>query len=220
MKSAPFNSCDYLCEKCSETEECTIYALLKEKARSKRTPGQAGTRPAVFLEDVKESLDEAMEMLQEMAAELDIELDETAGLAELDEHYIDTDELYQLSLTFTLKVHAFLKRIERLVKTRNKDAFEDIAWHHTIVSVKIHRAVASDYDGLSEDAIASAGVALKSLAKCIDALTLIGKTCAAAEEESRVLFNTAVEVKRQVAKRFTPPPDAALQSSPGDYVIE
>ncbi len=208
MKSAPFNSCDYLCEKCARTEECTIYALLKEKARSKRTSDEAGARPTVFLEDVKESLDEAMEMLQEMAAELDIELDE-AGLEDLDEYYIDRDELYQLSLTFTLKVHAFLKRIERLIRNRNRDAFEDIAWHHTIVSVKIHRAVASDYNGLSDDAVASAGVALKSLAKCIDALTLIGTTCASAEKESRVLYNTAVEVKRQVSKRFTPRTDSA-----------
>lgn len=203
MKSAPFNSCDYLCEKCAQTEECTIYALLKEKAQSKRSPGKPGERPAVFLEDVKESLDEAMEMLQEMAAELDIELDD-AGLDDLDEYYIDKDELYQLSLIFTLKVHSFLKRIERLIRSRNHDAFEEIAWHHTIVSVKIHRAVASDYNGLSDDAVASAGVALNSLAKCIDALTLIGSTCRSADEESRVLLNTAVEVRRQISKRFTP----------------
>jgi hypothetical protein len=210
MKSAPFNSCDYLCEKCARTEECPIYALLKEKARSKRTCGEAGAPPAVFLEDVKESLDEAMEMLQEMAAGMDIEFDD-AAIEDLDECYIDRDELYQLSLTFTLKVHTFLKRIEGLIRSRNRDAFEDIAWHHTIVSVKIHRAVASDYNGLSDDAIASVGVALKSLTKCSDALTLIGKTCASAEQESRMLLNTAVELKRQPANRFTPRTDKALQ---------
>jgi hypothetical protein len=77
-----------------------------------------------------------------------------------------------------------------------------------MVSVKVHRAVSSDYDGLSDDAVASAGVAVKSLAKCIDALTVLGGTCALAAEESRVLFTTAHEVKRQISKRFVLRPDA------------
>jgi hypothetical protein len=204
MSGSPFNSCDYLCEECSETENCKVFALLREKALSKRLSGAVRNGAVESLEDVKESLDETIELLNRMATELGMSLEGTDEVDDLEQNCIDNDDLYQLSLAFTMKTHAFLKRIEPFVKSESDEAFRDAVWYHTMVSVKTHRAIASDYDGLSEDAMDSAAVAIKSLTKCIEAFRLIGKDCSPASRESGSLSKTALEIRRQVRRRFSP----------------
>lgn len=202
MNGSPFNACDYLCEKCKETENCGVYAVLREKATSKQLTGKAEDQPGSFLEDVKESLDEAMEMLEKIAAVLNIDLNDIEDIDNLDRYYIDRDELYQLSLTFTTKTHAFLKKIEPHMKPETKDAFEDLIWYHTLVSVKTHRAISSDYEGMTDDAINSASVAVKSLIKCIQAFGIIEQRYLVASEECRSLSRTAVSIKGEIQKRY------------------
>jgi hypothetical protein len=205
MKNPPFNACDYLCEKCTETEHCKVFAILRQKALSKRLNGKMADNTDAFLEDVKESLDEAIEMLEKMAEDLDIDLGAVPfeDNHDLNQFYVDKDELYQLSLTFTVKTHGFLKKIEPLIKSNTREAFDDIVWYHTIVSVKTHRAVSSDYEGMSGDAVISADVALKSLRKCIDAFRWIADRCIFASDECCILSNTALEITRQIQKRFS-----------------
>jgi hypothetical protein len=203
VSDSPFNACDYLCEKCSETQNCKVYALLEEKALSKRLKGSMKDPTGTSLEDVKESLDETIELLKKIAADLGIPLEETADdMDGLDEHCVENDELYQLALTFTLKSHSFLKKVEPLVRQGTQEPFDDLVWYHTIVSVKTHRAISSDFDGLSEDAVNSAKVAMKSLAKCMNAFDLIGKNLSLVSEEARTLSSTALAVKQRIITRF------------------
>jgi hypothetical protein len=155
------------------------------------------------LEDVKESLDETIELLRKIATDLGIQLDDMADdMGGLDEQYVENDELYQLALTFTLKSHSFLKKVEPLVQHNMSEAFEDLVWYHTIVSVKTHRAVSSDFDGLSEDAVNSAKVAAKSLTRCVTAFEHIGKNLSLVTEEARTLSSTAVTVRQRIVTRF------------------
>ncbi len=203
MTNSPFNACDYLCEKCTERQNCRVYALLEEKALSKRLKGSMTDPTGASLEDVKESLDETIELLKKIAGDLGIHLDEmTDEMDGLDEQYVENDELYQLALTFTLKSHAFLKRIEPFIQQGVREAFEELVWYHTIVSVKTHRAVSSDFEGLSEDAVNSARVATKSLTRCVDAFDHIGKNLSLVAEEARTLSGTALAVKQRVITRF------------------
>lgn len=201
MRSAPFNSCDYMCETCTETDNCGVFAILKEKAASKHLPSEKPIdNPGSFLEVLRESLDEALAMLEQMSAGLDVEEGEVDE--SLERSYVDRDELYQLSLMFTTKTHAFLKRIEPVIRSGTRKIFDDLVWHHRLVSVKAHRAVASDFDGYSEDAVNSARVILKSLDQCTDALLRIGKTYAVAADECKVLSRSAIEIRRRIEKRF------------------
>lgn len=203
MSNYPFNACDYLCEKCSETGNCKVYALLEKKALSKRLKGSMKDPTGASLEDVKESLDETIELLRKIAADLGIHLDDMKDdMDGLDEQYVENDELYQLALTFTLKSHSFLKKVEPLIRQNMLDAFEELVWYHTIVSVKTHRAVSSDFDGLSEDAVNSAKVATKSLSKCMKAFDHIGKNLSLATEEARTLAGTALMVRQRIMTRF------------------
>lgn len=203
MSDSPFNACDYLCEKCPETQNCKVYALLEEKALSKRLKGSMKDPTGTSLEDVKESLDETIELLKKIAADLGIQIEDSADEMDgLDERYVENDELYQLALTFTLKSHTFLKKVEPFIRQGTREAFDDLVWYHTIVSVKTHRAVSSDFDGLSEDAVNSAKVATKSLTKCVSAFDLIGKNLSLVSEEARTLSGTALTVKQRIIARF------------------
>ncbi len=213
MRRAPFNACDYLCDRCGETGRCQIYALLRSKALSRRMKGKHDSLHDASIEDVKESLDETMEVLKAIAAVLTIETDEGAGFGSLDKRSVDDDALYRLAQAFTAKTHAFLKTVEPFVKPVHKTAFEDLVWYHRMVSVKTRRAVASDYSGMSEDAVDSAGVAMRSLNRCIEAFEDIRRSCFPASYDSRRLSNTAAEIRRQLRKRF--PKDAASEDRRG-----
>ena len=203
MSDSPFNACDYLCEKCPETRNCKVYALLEEKALSKRLKGTIKEPVGASLEDLKESLDETIELLKKVVADVGIPIEDiTEQMTGLDEQYVENDELYQLALTFTMKSHSFLKKVEPLLKQSIAEAFDDLVWYHTMVSVKTHRAVASDFDGLSEDAINSARVVTKSLTRCIKAFDQIGEGLSIVSEEARNLSDTAHAVKQLIARRF------------------
>jgi hypothetical protein len=206
MNQPPFHACDYLCERCSETENCGVYALLEDKALSRHHEGPLIKPHRACLDDVKESLDETMELLKKIAGDLGIELEDgSCEIENLDRLCVEKDELYLLASTFTSKAFMFLKRIDPFIKQRGRDAFEDMAWYHTIVSVKTHRAVDSDYSGLSEDATLSAGVAIKSLNKCIEALGHLGDDYPQATDEARALSKSAQFIRLQIKKRFSPP---------------
>ena len=203
MSNSPFNSCDYLCEKCPETGNCRVYALLEEKALSNRLKGSMKEPIGASLEDLKESLDETIELLKKVVTDVGIPVDDIAEqLSGLDEQYVENDELYQLALTFTMKSHSFLKKVEPLLKQSIAEAFEELVWYHTMVSVKTHRAVASDFDGLSEDAVNSTKVATKSLTKCIAAFDYIGESLSLVSDEARSLSGTAFSVRQRITKRF------------------
>lgn len=202
MSDSPFNSCDYLCEKCRKTGSCRIYKLLEEKALSKRLKGSMRESAGTSLEVLKESLDETIELLKKHVIDMGVTVEDIAELNGLDEQYVENDELYQLALTFTLKSHAFLKKVEPLLKQSILEAFEELVWYHTMVSVKTHRAVSSDFDGFSEDAINSAKVVTKSLTKCIKAFDHIGKSISLVSEEAKNLSGTAHTVKQRITKRF------------------
>jgi hypothetical protein len=209
MSKPPFHMCDYLCEKCPETANCGVYAILEDKARS-RQKGTDMRKPVhAQLDDVKESLDETIDLLKRIAGDLGIELDDSPNaIDDLDRLYVEKDELCQLASTFATKAFVYLKRVDPFIKPTGREAFEDMAWHHTIVSVKTHRAVDSDYSGFPEDATLSAEVAVKSLTKCIDALGRLGKEYPPASDEARALSKSALVVRLQIKKRFSPRPSA------------
>jgi hypothetical protein len=201
---APFHACDYLCERCPETDSCGVYALLEDKALSRVPDDGACSSTQGYLDDVKESLDETIELLRKIAGDLGIELvDVPDEMEDFDRCSVEKDELCQLASTFAAKAHVFLKRVDPFIKLKGREAFEDMAWYHTMVAVKTRRAVDSDYSGYSEDATLSAGVAVKSLTKCIEALGHLGEIHPPALDEARALSKSALVIRLQIKKRFS-----------------
>jgi hypothetical protein len=184
-----YNACDYWCEKCDHAAECPVYERTREKGGSDD-----------FVEDVKESLDEALTMLHDMAEELHIDL---AGIADGDEEdgtsrLVDTDPLVTLSRDFALKAHKSLGRMRPFVTEETREFFEDLDWYHSLVAVKTHRAMRSLYEGFMEDAVDSAKVARKSAHKCITALAALSERCPGVGEECAILGRTAERIRAEL----------------------
>ncbi len=208
MKRLPFNACDYRCERCLETAECAVFQKLQERSLLHRLHGRDEDDLAVVLEDVHEIFEETKEMLLEKAEEFGIDLDEIpqeiSDTEERGHFYSVNDPLYKLSHDFTIQTHAFLKDIDSIVTGDAKVYFEDILWHHTVVTAKIFRALGSDEDDevLREDARNSAAVAVKSLTICIMAFEYVASHYPQISEECKRLSALAKEIKREVKNKF------------------
>ena len=119
MGIAFYNACDYWCERCDHAAECPVYEKIHEK-------GGSGD----FVEDVKESLDEALTMLHNMSEEFHIDL---SGMADADEEdgtscAVGSDPLVTLSHDFALKAHKSLGRMRPFVTDETRTCLEDLDW--------------------------------------------------------------------------------------------
>src|SRR5574341_151924 len=169
MKILPYSACDYRCERCLETERCAVFRMESEREVRNFAQGSETSGIEAGLRDVGDFFAETKEMLKDQAEEFDIDLD---GLADVGPRAAYTeakkDSLYQRSYDFAMEIHAFLEKIEPVITMAGKKFFDDIIWHHTVVSAKVFRAVCSGYDPeMRFDAVNSAAVATKSLTICI-----------------------------------------------------
>jgi hypothetical protein len=70
-----YNYCDGWCEQCRFTDRCRVYAEEQRKMERHLLRGEDPEDPAVFMEDVAESLGEAVQMLEQMVAESGMDLE-------------------------------------------------------------------------------------------------------------------------------------------------
>jgi hypothetical protein len=156
------------------------------------------------LRDVGEIFAETKEMLLEKAEEFDIDLDELADAGTRDAfEEAKKDPLYQRSFDFTMRTHAFLEKIEPVTTSTGKEFFDDIEWHHTVVSAKVFRAIGSDDEPeMRFDAINSAAVAMKSLTICIMAFDTLASLYPEITGECRGFSDMARGIKQTLRERF------------------
>jgi hypothetical protein len=172
MKRLPFNACDYRCERCLETAECEVYLDGQERALDRRLGNRDGEDDlSAVLDNVKESFREAEEMIRAGAEKFGIDIDDipTDVFDEVERRYDASrnDTLFCRASDFTQQTREFLKMIDPLVDGASRAFYDDIDWHHSVVSAKVFRAVGADGNEYrDEDARNSAAVAVKSLTIC------------------------------------------------------
>lgn len=156
--------------------------------------------------DVGEIIADTKEMLLERAEEFDVDFDEFADAgprAAFEE--AKKDSLYLRSSDFTMKTNAFLEKIKPVITSTGKELFDDIEWHHTVVSAKAFRAICSDYDPeMRFDAVNSAAVAMKSLTICIMAFDTLASRYPEIAGECREFSDMARGIKQALRERFAP----------------
>ena len=156
------------------------------------------------LRDVGEIFEETKEMLLEKAEEFDIDLDEIADARPSDAfEEAKKDPLYLRSFDFTMKTRAFLEKIEPVITSEGKEFFDDIEWHHTVVSAKVFRAIGSDDEPeMRFDAVNSAAVAMKSLTICIMAFDTLASRNPEMSGKCREFSDMARGIKQTLQERF------------------
>jgi hypothetical protein len=208
LKRLPFNACDYRCERCLETAACAVFQKLQEKSLLHRLRGVDEDDPAAIFQDVADILDETQQMIQKEADEFGIDLgdipEEVSAAMDREFWESENDPLYKRSHDFTMQTHTFLKNIDSMVTGEARDYFDDILWHHTVVTAKIFRALGPDDDdeALREDVRNSAAVAVKSLTICIMSFEFLASRYPAIAAECKGLSAIAETIKKDVRARF------------------
>lgn len=206
METLPFNACDYRCERCFATERCAVFRDLSERDARNFALGRDSEGLDAALRDLGEIFAETRDMLAERAAELGIDLDEPvdAGPRDIFEK-AQKDPLYRSAFDFTMQARDFLKHAEPIMTPAGQDVFDDITWHHTVVSAKVFRAIGSDDEPeMRFDAVNSAAVAAKSLSICIMAFDALATLYPVIERECKKLSLQASELKQNIRSRFSP----------------
>lgn len=102
-----------------------------------------------------------------------------------------------------MKTHALLKKIGPIITPEDQEFFDDIDWHHTVVSAKVFRAIRSnDEPEIRFDAVNSAAVAIKSLTICIMAFDTLATRYNDISAECKEFSKTAREIKQAIRHRF------------------
>jgi hypothetical protein len=205
MKHLPFNACDYRCEHCFVTAECAVYQKLQDPSLQHMVNESDFT---AVLHDVRESFRETENLIKLKAWEAGIDIDAIAGTSSLEEvreqqGRILNDPLYQQSHDFTIQTSVFLDAARHAVAGEAIDYIDDIAWHHTMVTAKIYRALGWRMDEYRAiDAKNSAAVAMKSLTMCIMAFDELASRYSVISQECRRLSAVAQQLKRGIQKRM------------------
>jgi hypothetical protein len=208
LDTLPYNVCDYRCERCLETTRCAVYQRLQEQSMLNRLHGRNENDAQGILNELRESFRETERLIKQKAQEFGIDLDQITGGAtpeaiREERRAITEDPLYKKSYAFTMNTYGFLAAVSPEISQEAKEYFDDISWHHTVVTSKVFRAVSNTVD--EEDAVDarnSAAVAAKSLTICIMAFDHLSGEYASLREQCAMLSQAAREIKEEVKKRF------------------
>jgi len=157
-----YNYCDRWCERCRFTDRCRVYDQEQKQLERHLLRGEDPDDPAVFMQDVADSLSEALGMLEQMAAESGLENDAEPCLLPIER---GSDPLAAQAERWGMRVGALLARmradlpaigqdlagqtdalsdreqgevIQALEGVR--DAYEVLAQYHLLIPVKMARA--------------------------------------------------------------------------------
>ena len=217
----PWNYCDYRCEVCRYQATCTVYHASEAERRLLAIEGKDPDDPAVLVESVAKMLSEVAENLKQDAARFGIDLDEAvknAPVRDRDRKFGD-DPLSRQVRDLTLRISKFIRergpdaQPQAHPRERVDAAWDDLIWYHTLMAAKTARAVgglddAGDWpveSGMVPDYKVSAGIALKCIHSCREALQTLRPGLPGAEADVDSLIAALDEARELVRAKFDRP---------------
>ena len=221
--SGIFNYCDKWCERCALSSRCMVFRAEAEKGRLNKTPEMNDE----FWQEISDMFKETLVKLKQLMEERGIEMEEPTW-EELDENekleqYVESHPLTLISETYFKQAHNWLNS-NRMIITEKTDEYkrlfqsdptnmnyidkalkindyvEIIAWYHSLITVKINRALFSkifdddsEDDEIQNDANGSAKVALKGVERSIVAWKELSDLLK--EEDSEIYRQLAILMK-------------------------
>lgn len=181
-KKSPYNFCDRWCERCpDETQKrCRLY---QDEFERKITCIAYGREPD-DLEVTKEILDkqygDVERSIEKYIEEHNINIEEvdTSEIERVDK-LTDEHSLQKTTMQYTMKAYEFLKHTfyEKKIKhAKLAQDFETISWYHTLLSVKMKRALSGLHEPDDEyefglcDAVAQFAICKKAISLSFEAL--------------------------------------------------
>ena len=187
-KTSTFNYCDRWCERCpfERQSRCKLY---QDELERKITAIAHGRDPddSEITEEVmrwqyalaEEKLEESMEEMEE--EEIDLDESDDPAIQKIKEHiaFVENNPLEKTVRQYSYIAHDFLEKTfftsENLSPELKYD-FETIAWYHTLLPAKLHRALCGFHEPMVEgdfalyDAVAQFDICLEGIEKSVVAL--------------------------------------------------
>lgn len=217
-KETPYNYCDRWCERCTSEKQsrCTLYQDEYERKITCIAHGKDPDDPQVMEEvmhwQMEERAKQIEQAMEEFCPECDCDIDDATRLeydekAEKERLALDNDPLLYSASAYLKSAHRFLKKSLADRKGAPADIlrdFETIDWYHTMLSVKLRRALHGFLEEPDEDefglcdAVAQLQVCKKAIFESVPALRRISAYAPAYARE----INSLIAVLQNVASRI------------------
>lgn len=190
-KEAPYNFCDRWCERCSHEKQmrCKIYQDELEQKMTCIAYGKESGDPEITKEVMKRQFEEIGEELEQFAEENEIDFDDIDDpeFEKIREHikFVENNPLQRTAERYLDITHEFLEKT--FYKTGFEDQalagdFEIVSWYHTLLPVKMNRALAGFHEPACEgdlalyDAVAQFQICKKAITQSAEAFRKIGQS--------------------------------------------
>ncbi|OYD15756.1 hypothetical protein CH333_04960 [candidate division WOR-3 bacterium JGI_Cruoil_03_44_89] len=224
-----YNYCDRWCERCPLRRRCFLYAKEQKRIARHKARGEDPYDWKYIIQDVKENFDETLKLLHKFAEEKGIDL--SALPEEKHKDYEPDDHPLMKAASDYLKMaQKFLEKLRQTIQAEGIDLaktveiipsaksnigtlrkiaanYEVICWYHTLIPVKIHRALQSKMEinkdeFAQSDADASAKIAYIGIMKSMNALKAIYNWNEDLQDGALVLLVAIDKLRRGVDKEF------------------
>lgn len=218
-----YNYCDRWCERCSLSHQCLLAAREKKRLDEHRRKGEDPHDWKIIMQDVGDSLKEAMELIKKAAKERGIDLE---TLPEIKYEPPDPHQhlLFRTAEKYRKLTHRFLRKLKNIIQEEGIDltkrieimpspgkeagnfqeivfCYQVILWYHTLIPAKIYRAL-SIPDAHDFDSDGSAKVAYLGLTESIKALQKIYHWDKNLEDNILPLLITAEQLRKGIDREF------------------
>ncbi|MDP3143149.1 MAG: hypothetical protein Q8N14_04320 [Candidatus Omnitrophota bacterium] len=184
-RESPYNFCDRWCERCTHEKQlrCRLYQDELEAKLTCIAHGREPDDPEITEEVMRQQFEEVEEKIEKFMEENEIELEDLDApeFAEIKKHIelVENNPLDATAGQYRKMAQEFLEKNfykkEGLSPQVIHD-FETIAWYHTLLSAKLHRALCGFHEPAVEgdislcDAVAQFAVCKDSIKKSVQAL--------------------------------------------------
>lgn len=190
-QEAPYNFCNRWCERCiAEKQSCRrLYLDEFEQKITCIAHGKEPDDPKITTEVIRQQYEAVEENMEKFIEENGIEFDELdEGIQEAirrQEEFIENNPLHKTAQAYHQKAHKLLQ--ETFYKEKSSDSqitceFEIVSWYHTLLPVKLYRALCGFHEPAIEgdislnDAVAQLDICRKAISESIEALRKIRTT--------------------------------------------
>jgi len=191
-KEAPYNFCDRWCQRCTKEKQsrCHLYLDDFEREITCIAYGKNSNDPEVIAGLMDKQIEELEGLDSQFLPDLegDCATDDSFDVDDSEEEaiqaYLDNHPLQRTAEQYRLKARDFLKDFFH----KNQDAiarfnydFETIAWYHTLLAAKMHRALYGLYEANDEDefglcdAVAQLAICKKAINESVRSLRELKK---------------------------------------------
>jgi len=224
-----YNYCDRWCERCPLKDRCLLYAKEAKRLARHKTRGEDPYDWNIVMQDIKEDFGETLTLLRKFAEEQGIDINELPE--EEPEPYDPSNHpLMKTGNNYFEMTRKYLEELRKIINEEREDLakrveiipsaegdietlkeiisnYEIISWYHTLISVKIHRALQGkmehDEDEFAQsDADGSAKVAYIGIMKSMNALKVIYDWDENHQEVTLTLLVELEKIRRDIDREF------------------